>query len=541
MIKVINVNVRNIYLGMLTVILASFMLVACSTSSSNEISEKNEREKDSLVLAIGSEPTDGFDPTTGWGRYGSPLFQSTLLTLDRHFNVQYDLAVAYEVSPDGLDWTVQIRDDVKFSDGESLTIDDVIFTFETAKNSHSVVDLHNLKKMEKLDSYTVKFTLEKPQSTFLYILTMLGIVPEHAYSEKYNENPIGSGPYKLVQWDKGQQLIVEENPYYYGKKSPFKKLTFLFLSEDSAFLAAKAGQVDIVAVPPHLAKEDISGMKLLALDSVDNRGIMLPFVKPTFDSVKGVEIGHEVTSDVAIRKALNVFINREQLVEDVLEGFGTPAFSVADKLPWWNEETVFEDGNLEEAEKILIDGGWSKNADGIFEKDGVEASFTLVYPANDQTRQSLAIAFKQMVKQIGIDVKTEGKSWSEIEEIMHTTPVLMGWGSHDPIEMYHLYHSEYRGQGYSNANYYENVKVDQYMEQAITATTQEEANQFWKKAQWDGETGFSALGDAPWVWLVNLQHVYFINENLNIGEQKIQPHGHGWPITEFISDWTWEE
>lgn len=541
MIKVINVNVRNIYLGMLTVILASFMLVACSTTSSNEISEKNEREKDSLVLAIGSEPTDGFDPTTGWGRYGSPLFQSTLLTLDRHFNVQYDLAVAYEVSPDGLDWTVQIRDDVKFSDGESLTIDDVIFTFETAKNSHSVVDLHNLKKMEKLDSYTVKFTLEKPQSTFLYILTMLGIVPEHAYSEKYNENPIGSGPYKLVQWDKGQQLIVEENPYYYGKKSPFKKLTFLFLSEDSAFLAAKAGQVDIVAVPPHLAKEDISGMKLLALDSVDNRGIMLPFVKPTFDSVKGVEIGHEVTSDVAIRKALNVFINREQLVEDVLEGFGTPAFSVADKLPWWNEETVFEDGNLEEAEKILIDGGWSKNADGIFEKDGVEASFTLVYPANDQTRQSLAIAFKQMVKQIGIDVKTEGKSWSEIEEIMHTTPVLMGWGSHDPIEMYHLYHSEYRGQGYSNANYYENVKVDQYMEQAITATTQEEANQFWKKAQWDGETGFSALGDAPWVWLVNLQHVYFINENLNIGEQKIQPHGHGWPITEFISDWTWEE
>lgn len=541
MIKVINVNVRNIYLGMLTVILASFMLVACSTSSSNEISEKNEREKDSLVLAIGSEPTDGFDPTTGWGRYGSPLFQSTLLTLDRHFNVQYDLAVAYEVSPDGLDWTVQIRDDVKFSDGESLTIDDVIFTFETAKNSHSVVDLHNLKKMEKLDSYTVKFTLEKPQSTFLYILTMLGIVPEHAYSEKYNENPIGSGPYKLVQWDKGQQLIVEENPYYYGKKSPFKKLTFLFLSEYSAFLAAKAGQVDIVAVPPHLAKEDISGMKLLALDSVDNRGIMLPFVKPTFDSVKGVEIGHGVTSDVAIRKALNVFINREQLVEDVLEGFGTPAFSVADKLPWWNEETVFEDGNLEEAEKILIDGGWSKNADGIFEKDGVEASFTLVYPANDQTRQSLAIAFKQMVKQIGIDVKTEGKSWSEIEEIMHTTPVLMGWGSHDPIEMYHLYHSEYRGQGYSNANYYENVKVDQYMEQAITATTQEEANQFWKKAQWDGETGFSALGDAPWVWLVNLQHVYFINENLNIGEQKIQPHGHGWPITEFISDWTWEE
>lgn len=124
---------------------------------------------------------------------------------------------------------------------------------------------------------------------------------------------------------------------------------------------------------------------------------------------------------------------------------------------------------------------------------------------------------------------------------MHTTPVVMGWGSHDPIEMYHLYHSKYRGQGYSNANYYSNKKVDQYMDQAIHAATQEEANEYWKKAQWDGETGFSALGDAPWIWLVNLQHLYFVNEHLNIGGQKIQPHGHGWPVTEFIADWTWDE
>lgn len=530
-------KVRNTYLLLFIVILPC-LLLACSSSTVGENSEISEK-KDSLVLALGSEPTDGFDPTTGWGRYGSPLFQSTLFTLDRNFNVQFDLAVAYDVSEEGLEWTVQIRNDVKFSDGEPLTIDDVIFTFKTAKNKHSVVDLQNLKKIEKMNSDTVKFTLEKPQSTFIYMLTMLGIVPEHAYSDQYNEHPIGSGPYRLVQWDKGQQLIVEENPYYYGKKSPFKKLTFLFLSEDVAFLAAKAGQVDIVAVPPNLAKEEIPGMKLITLDSVDNRGIMLPFVEPGFD--EGKKIGHEVTSDIAIRKALNIAIDREELVNDVLEGFGTPAFSVADKLPWWNEETVFKDGNVEEAEKILMDAGWVKNHDGIFEKDGVKASFTLVYPATDQTRQSLAIAFKQMAKEIGIDVETEGKSWNAIEEVMYSTPVVMGWGSHDPIELYYLYHSNHRGDGYSNANYYLNEKVDQYMDKAIYATTQEEANEFWKRAQWDGETGLSAMGDAPWVWLVNLQHLYFVNEHLNIGEQKIQPHGHGWPITEFIADWTWEE
>ena len=540
-------KLRTLFTVMMVGIMSASLL-GCSSSSSSSIdgaatSEVSEESggKDSLVLALGSEPEEGFDPTTGWGRYGSPLFQSTLLTLDRDFNVHHDLAVEYDVSKDGLEWTVKIRDDVKFSDGEQLTADDVIFTFETAKYNHSIVDLQNLKKVEKVDTYEVKFLLEKPQSTFLYMLTMIGIVPEHAYTDKYNEEPIGSGPYKLVQWDKGQQLIVEQNPYYYGKQSPFKKLTFLFLDEDAAFLAAKAGEVDIVAVPPNLAKEEVPGMKLLKFDSVDNRGIMFPYVKPGIDSETGLEIGHEVTSDIAIRKAINIAVDREQLVDDVLEGFGTPAYSVADKLPWWNEETVFQDGNLEEAEKILIDAGWEKNEHGIFEKNEVEASFTLVYPSTDQTRQSLAIAFSQMMKKLGIDVQTEGKSWSDIPEIMHSTPVLMGWGSHDPIEMYHIYHSKHRGEGYSNANYYQNEKVDQYIDQALNATSEEEANEYWKKAQWDGETGFSTLGDAPWAWLVNLQHLYFVNENLNIGEQKVQPHGHGWPITEFIADWTWDE
>src|SRR5699024_2649293 len=130
-----------------------------------------------------------------------------------------------------------------------------------------------LKNVEVFATNKVKFTLAKPQSTFIYMLAMIGIVPEHAYSEMYNEEPIGSGPYQIVQWDKGQQLIVEENPHYYGEKGPFKKITFLFLEEDAAFTAAKAGQVDMVAVPAHFANEEVAGMELISLDTVDNRGI----------------------------------------------------------------------------------------------------------------------------------------------------------------------------------------------------------------------------------------------------------------------------
>ena len=144
-------------------------------------------------------------------------------------------------------WTVTLRDDVKFSDGEPLTAEDVVFTFETASNNGSVVDLNVMEKVEAMDEYTVKFTLKQAQSTFVNTLAATGIVPKHAYGADYAENPIGSGPYQFVQWDKGQQLIVKANPEYYDKKPYFKKVTFLFLSEDASFAAAQAGDVDLAA------------------------------------------------------------------------------------------------------------------------------------------------------------------------------------------------------------------------------------------------------------------------------------------------------
>src|SRR5690606_36686588 len=122
------------------------------------------------------------------------------------------------------------------------------------------------------------YKLEQADSTFLHTLTNTGIVPENLYDDTYYENPIGSGAYQMVQWDKGQQLIVEENPYYYGNKSEFKKLTFLFLSEAAAFAAARAGELDIVSVTPALSQEDVPGMNLVVFESVDNFRMMLPFV-----------------------------------------------------------------------------------------------------------------------------------------------------------------------------------------------------------------------------------------------------------------------
>ena len=429
-----------------------------------------------------------------------------------------------------------------FSDGKPLTAKDVEFTFETAMNNGSVVDLNGLEKVEAVNDTTVKFTLKEAQSTFMNSLVAIGIVPKHAYGKDYAENPLGSGPYQLVQWDKGQQLIVKANPEYYGHKPYFQKITFLFLNEDATFAAAEAGEVDVAAIPASFSKQQVPGMRLEKVKTVDNRGIVFPYVKSGALTEEGFPIGNDVTADPAIRHAINIAVDRQALIDGVLEGYGSKAYTSVDHLPWWNPETVFEDGDVDGAKTILKDSGWKdEDGDGILEKGSLKAEFSLYYPAEDAIRQSLAISVADMIKPLGINIKVEGASWDTIEQKMHSNAVLMGWGSHDPHEMYNVYSSKYAGIDYYNTGFYQNEKVDEYLTKALTATDLKEAMEYWKKAQWDGTTGLSAKGDAPWAWLVNIDHLYLVKDGLYIGKQSIHPHGHGWPVTSNIEEWKWAE
>ncbi|MFD2114884.1 ABC transporter substrate-binding protein [Paenibacillus yanchengensis] len=538
----------KIFMSCLVVIV---MLSACggqSKDAANEAAKQHKDRqgqgvntadsKDSLVLAIGSEPESGFDPITGWGMYGSPLFQSTLFKRDNDLKIVNDLATSFQVSDDGRKWTVTIRDDVLFSDGEQLQAEDVQFTFEMAKRSGSTIDLTNLTNVEAIGDNEVVFYLEQPQSSFQYVLVTLGIVPKHLYNETYSQQPVGSGPFTFVQWDKGQQLIVAANPYYYGNKPYFQHLTFLFLQADAAFVAAQTGVADMAYIPTSFSEQQVAGMRLEKLNTVDNRGIVFPYT--AVQQKNEVTIGNDVTNDLAIRKAINLAVDRQVLVDGVLDGYGTPAYSNVDGLPWGNPETAFADGQVEEAKRLLAEHGWQdSDGDGIVEKEGVAARFTLVYPASDVTRQSLSLAVADMVRAIGIDIVVEGKSWEMMEQHKYTDAMMMGWGSHDPLETYHIYSSSYAGVDFFNTGHYSNEQVDRWMEKALMAASEEAALPYWQKAQWDGSTGLSANGDAPWAWLVNLQHLYLVDEKLAIGQQRIQPHGHGWPVTDNIDQWKW--
>jgi len=530
-------------------LLLAQLLAACGPSGSppqanqsNQSTPTGSGSKEQIVLAIGGEADEGYDPTLGWGRYGSPLFQSTLLRRDENLQIVNDLAESYSVSADKKVWTVKIREDAKFTDGKPVTAEDVAYTFNQAAKSAGLTDVTVLDQAVATGDYEVELRLKKPQSTFVNRLITLGIVPKHAHDKNYARKPMGSGPYKFVQWDEGQQLIVEANPDYYGEKPQFKRLVFLFTEEDAAFAAAKAGQAQVAAVPQSLAIQKIDGMKLYDVKSVDNRGLMFPYIpaKDGKKTPKGNPVGNDVTSDLAIRQAVNFAIDREALVDGVLEGYGSPAYGPVTGLAWEEPQANIQDAQPEQAKKILADAGWKDtNGDGVVEKNGLKAEFTILYPASDSTRQALALAAAEMIKSVGIQANVEGKSWDEIEPLAHSNVIVFGWGSHDQTEMYNLYHSSSAKGEFNNAGYYANPAIDTTLDLAMGAPTEAEAIAFWKAAQWDGKKGYTTKGDATWAWLVNLDHTYFVSNCLDIGKPQIEPHGHGWPITTNINQWKW--
>ena len=528
---------------LLCVAVAVGALTGCGGGAAGQgAQEQPAAQTDTVVVAMGptSEPEAGFDPAFGWGageHVHEPLIQSTLTVTNTDLTIGYDLATGYSASEDGLTWTVTIRDDAYFTDGEQLTAEDVAFTYNTVKASSSVNDFTMLDYAEAADDTTVVFHMTRPFSIWPYTMAVVGIVPEHAYdSATYGANPIGSGRYILEQWDRGQQVILTANPDYYGEAPEMQRVVILFMEEDAAFLAAQAGQVDVAYTSATYSNETVEGYSLASYASVDNRGINLPAVPAGTDS-EGRAVGNDFTADVLVRRAINIGIDRQEMIDNVLNGYGTPAYSICDQLPWYNEASEVE-YDPEAAAALLDEAGWTMGEDGVRTKDGMRAELNLLYSNGDSVRQALAADLANQLGELGIACTIEGVGWDTAYDRALSEPLLWGWGAHTPMELYNIYHT-IGDTGSAQYSPYSNETVDSYMDEALASSDLEQSYELWRKAQWDGTTGVTQDGDIPWVWLVNVSHLYWVRDGLQIAGQKIHPHGHGWSIVNNVDQWSW--
>lgn len=494
-----------------------------------------------VAMNAGSEPAAGFDPLVAWGcgeHVHEPLIQSTLITTDENLEFINDLATSYSCSDDGLTWTFELRDDVAFTDGEPLTASDVAFTVNSAIQSDIFEgDLSMVDEAVAVSDTVVEFHLNKPYNALLYTLAVLGIVPEHAYGDGYGSAPIGSGRYMLERWDRGQQAIFSANPDYYGEPPLMERVVVVFMEEDAALAAVQAGEVDIAYTYAAHAQQSFDGYELVSYATVDSRGISLPTQPAGGTKSEGgtsYAMGNDVTSDLSIRRALTYAIDRDAVIENVLSGYGKPAYSVSDDMPWSSDDMKVElDRDL--AARLLDDAGWAIGSDGVRAKDGVRAAFDIWYSSDDSARQAIANELSNQFAQIGIEASPRGGSWDEIYSHQYEQPVLWGWGSNSPIEVYALNYST----GWGNYACYENAVIDAHLDEALAQQSIEDSYAYWQLAAWDGENGFAPKGAATWAWIANVDHLYFKREGLVVADQKPHPHGHGWSLVNNVDRWEW--
>lgn len=533
---------KNVKKKLYAALLSCFLIVSMVGCSENKNIDNNVSSKDGISIYVGTSIFDAsLDPIKGGMSYGYSFINSALLKVNHDSKYVGDLASDWDISDDALEYTFNLKKDIKFQDGSDFTAEDVVFTYKTVKENqwqNQNVDLSKLKDVEALDDYTVKFTLTEAYSPFLDTVALLGIVPSDNYnSEEFDMKPIGTGPWKVVQYDTKQQIIVEANENYYDGIPEIKKVNIVNMDSEAAFSNAKSGQLDIVMVAPNYAREKIDGMTIKNLATMDVRNVSLPCLKvQTLKDKEGneVEVGNNVTCDKAVREALSIGINRTSIINKALNGVGKKAVGFTPNLEWGGA-VDYEDSKVEEAKKILEDAGWKDtDNDGIREKDDVKCEFNIYSASNDNQRYLLSTALGEEAKNLGIQINSKQAAWDDIYKLVYKEPVLWGWGQYNPILLKKLFYSDKFLDGKNdNVVAYSNPEIDKLIDNAINTNSREIAIDNWKQVQ------KSTYEDYPYLYLVNIEHSYFVKDSIDISEntQIPHPHGHGAPIINNMKDW----
>lgn len=489
---------------------------------------------DSVVIGVPWEP-DTFSPLLGYGKDGNSKIFDGLLERDAELGLRPALAENLpRVSADGLTYTYDLRAGVTFSDGEPLTAEDVVFTYETVldegTNNPNRSELAAVESVRAAGDDRVVFTLKYPYAAFA-ARTVLPIVPEHVAGGQdpntgpFNRKPVGTGPYVLADWRKGEKAVLKANPRYRGPKPAVSTVTMVIVTDDDVRATRlRSGDLDGAVLAPDLAATfaDDPGRKTYRATSYDYRAVSLP-------------TAHEVAGDLAVRRALDLAVDRETMVERILDGAGRPAYGPLPVDDPWFARGTERARDTEEAARLLDRAGWRAGADGVRAKDGVRAAFTLYHPAGDKVRQDLALAYASDARTIGIEVRVESATWEVIEPRMGRDAVLAGFGSTgDPdFGLYTLLHSSLAGDGFNNMPHYDNPAVDRALDEARRTRDTEE-----RKAAYD--TVQRELAEDPgYTFLTHLDHVYVLADRWQGLSTQVEPHEHGFSSGPWwnIEDW----
>lgn len=423
-------------------------------------------------------------------------------------------------TPDDVTYIFHLKKGIRFHDGQELTAKDVKFTIESYKDpqlaSPRMREFKWIETVEIVDDYTVKVVLEKPYAPFLVEAMNRPIVPKH-YVEKvgwaeFARNPIGTGPYKFVEWKTGEYIKLQANEDYWGGRPYIDEVIFRFIPEAAVgVMALKVGEIDFLYNVPSEELQPLSetpGIKVGAFEGLNYRFIAMNCAREPFN-------------DVRVRRAINYAIDTSAIVK-LWYPLATPATGPIPPYNWaYTGDVPTYPQDIEKARQLLAEAGYP---------GGFEA--TLLIPPGTKEMEE-AIIYQAFLGEVGIRVNIEQVEWGVFLDRLFASEFDMlrvGWtGPHDPNGYVEKNHSE---SGWNFFNY-SNPEMDMLIEAGVETTDVEERKQIYARIQ------KILAEDVPMVYIFHEKRARAYDENLGGLTQWVEANGFG-PLAQ-LAEWYWKE
>ena len=451
------------------------------------------------------------------------------------------IARSWETSQDGLTFTFQMRDDVVFSDGEPLTADDVVFSYNFIMNPaiqapRERAYYSKIKRVVAKSSHAVVFEFKEPYFNALALAGGLSIMPKHFYT-RYLEKPnefnqskgllLGSGPYRLQDpqsWRPDKGLIeLKRNQRYWGDVQPaLDKLVWRVIENDSARLTAfRNGEIDNYDARPR------EYQKLLDDQQIQGKASHFEYMSP----VSGYSyIGWNqqrkdkptAFSDPRVREAMTYLVDRKRIMEEIYLGYAEAAVGPFSPLSQQhNPKLKPRSFDLNKAKVLLKQAGFEdSNGDGIIDdKQGKPFSFELTYFQSQEDTQRMVLLLRDLFAQAGILLKPKPTEWSVMLDNLKKRDfdaITLGWSGSIEGDLYQIFHSSQIADGGNNSIGYSNPELDKIIELARGTVDEEQRMDLWRKAE---EILYQ---DQPYTFLVRRKSLEFVDKRIhNVAQTRL--------------------
>jgi peptide/nickel transport system substrate-binding protein len=396
-------------------LLAACLALALIVPSSAVFAQAPEER--TLRIALTQEPAS-LNPIVGTLAVETDVMNlifSGLVKYDDRGNLVPDLAQEVPtrqnggISPDGRIITYHLVHNAQWEDGVPLTSADVKFTFEAQMNPKNAIATRepyiHVDRVETPDPYTVRLILKQPYAPVLTAFTggnAGSIVPAHLLAKyddvnhvDFNANPVGSGPYRLVAWHRGSDMVFEADPHYYRGVAKIKRVVIRFLTADNTMMIAlRTGELDVA-----------DRLNLSTYVNLGNVPGMLPAISSQlFWEHLTFNTSRPPLDDVRIRRALCYAFDVHEIFAKVSHGIGVLGpTSESPVTIWYNRRLDYYPFDPAHAKRLLDEAGWKVGPDGIRMKDGKRLSVTFVSTAGNMTREQTQVILQQRWRDIGVE------------------------------------------------------------------------------------------------------------------------------------------